>query len=61
MFNGTGEFMDEEDMKAKCENKPSQLEARLNNCTRIWDPVGGVELLEDMKYVSGNTVTDSTV
>ena len=59
MFKGTGEFMDEEDMKEKYAKKPKQLEARLKNCKRIWDPEAEVELLEDMKYVSSNTVVDS--
>jgi hypothetical protein len=58
-FEGTGEFMDEEDMRAKYAAKPKRLDAILRNAKRIWDPTGEVELLEDMKYTSAKKATES--
>jgi hypothetical protein len=58
-FEGTGEFMDEEDMRAKYAAKPKRLDAILRNAKRIWDSTGEVELLEDMKYTSAKKATES--
>ena len=50
---GTGEYLDEEDLREKYKSKPPQrLEAILANAKRFTCPVSKVELFEDMKYRS---------
>ena len=49
-FNGTGEFMDEADIREKYGKKPEQAEAILQNSRSMFDPMRQVILYEDMKY-----------
>ena len=56
---GTGDWIDEDDMKAKYKNKPARLSSILRNCKRWYDPQGEVELLEDMAYQSKSTAKDT--
>ena len=49
---GTGEFLDEDDLKEKYAKKPQRLAAILKNAKRIWCKNSECELIEDMKYQS---------
>jgi hypothetical protein len=49
---GTGEFLDEPDMKARCKDKPQRLAAILKNARRHYCVVSEITLIEDMKYAS---------
>jgi hypothetical protein len=57
-FKGTGEFMDEHDVREKYAKKPDQAEAILQNSRSMFDPMRGVTLYEDMKYTSKVGQTD---
>lgn len=58
-MEGTGEFLDEDDLKQKYEHKPQKLEAIKKNTKRFYDEVGEVQLFEDMTYKSIRTDTVS--
>ena len=49
---GTGEFLDEDDLKEKYAKKPQRLAAILKNAKRMWCNISECELIEDMKYQS---------
>ena len=49
---GTGDFLDEDDLKDKYAKKPQRLAAILKNAKRIWCKNSECELIEDMKYQS---------
>ena len=49
---GTGDFLDEDDLKDKYAKKPLRLAAILKNAKRIWCNNSECELIEDMKYQS---------
>eukprot|EP00959_Pyramimonas_sp_CCMP1952_P132026 2760453-Pyramimonas_sp.AAC.1 len=51
-LQGTGSFLDEEDMRDKYKNKPKRLQGILDRARRFTDPISGVELIEDMEYKS---------
>ena len=51
-FTGTGNFIDEEDVRTKYANKPSQLEAVLQNSRTMLHPTRRVTLYEDLDFAS---------
>eukprot|EP00959_Pyramimonas_sp_CCMP1952_P188122 3933791-Pyramimonas_sp.AAC.1 len=51
-MQGTGDFLDEDDLKEKYKNKPLRLKGILARARRFADPISGVELIEDMQYKS---------
>ncbi len=50
ILQGTGTFMDEEDMTEKYKNKPVRLLAILDKAKRMQCPTTGTEFIEDMEY-----------
>ena len=52
-FKGTGDWLDNPDLKIKCAKKPSQLDAILRNTRTVYDNTREVTLYEDMSYSSG--------
>jgi hypothetical protein len=51
-FKGTGEFLDEADIREKYVNKPKQADAILKNTRSMFDTMREVTVYEDMKYFS---------
>jgi hypothetical protein len=51
-FKGTGEFMDEDDIRAKYAKKPKQADSIIQNSRSMYDSIRETTLYEDMKYAS---------
>jgi hypothetical protein len=51
-FKGTGEFLDEEDIRTKYASKPQQADAIIKNTRSIFDTMREVTVYEDMTYCS---------
>jgi predicted nucleic acid-binding Zn ribbon protein len=51
-FKGTGEFLDEDDIRAKYAKKPKQAESIIQNSRSMFDPIRETTLYEDMNYNS---------
>ena len=49
-FTGTGVFLDEEDMRAKYANKPTQLASILENTYQFHDHIRNCKLYEDVAF-----------
>lgn len=52
LFQGTGEFIDEVDLRLKYTTKPGRAEKIMENSRTIYDHISATKLYEDMKYVS---------
>ena len=52
LFQGTGEFIDEVDLRLKYTTKPGRAENIMKNTRTIYDNISETTLYEDMKYVS---------
>ena len=51
-LTGTGQFLDEEELRAKYADKQQRLNGILKNARRIVCPVSEIEMIEDMAYQS---------
>ena len=60
-LTGTGNFLDEADMREKYASKPARLEAILKNARRFKCPVSETEMIEDMVYQSTQRNTQKRV
>ena len=54
-MTGTGEFIDVEDLNNKYKDTPQRLEAIKQNARTMQCPTSGVQLFEDVKWVSKTT------
>jgi hypothetical protein len=57
-FKGTGEFMDEDDIREKYAKKPKQADAIIKNSRSMFDTLREVQVYEDMKYSSKVSQTE---
>ena len=60
-FLGTGEFIDEVDLRLKYTTKPGRAEKIMENSRCIYDHIAATKLYEDMKYVSQVQQKDTAV
>ena len=59
--NGTGEFLDEADLKDKYKSKPDRLQGIMVNGRRFACPVSNTVLIEDMQYKATTVVATRSV